>query len=94
MTLIRTTRTQWKSILTIELMSSDESDYNDNGKEVLVSYQLPWLSDAVNNFKQVLDRESLKGKMQQSLRQMKPRIEGSPSTRQHPDLEEPHKHPA
>lgn len=66
-------------------MSTDESDFDDAGREILVNHQLPWLSDAVNNFKQVLDQESIKGKSQQSLRQMKTRTEGSPSTRQQPD---------
>ena len=65
-------------------MSTDESDIDDAGKEILVNHQLPWLSDTVNNFKQVLDQESMKGKSQQSLRQMKMRIEGSPSSRQQP----------
>ena len=71
-------------------MSTDESDLDD-GKEILVNHQLPWLSDTVNNFKQVLDQESLKGKSQQSLRQMKTRVEGSPSTRQQPETQ---KYPA
>ena len=58
-------------------MSTDESDL-DNGKEILVNHQLPWLSETVNNFKQILDQESLKGKSQQSLRQMKTKIETLP----------------
>ena len=66
-------------------MSSDESDCADDGKEILVNHQLPWLSDTVNNFKKLLDKENLKGKSPQSIRQMKTRIEGSPSTRQQPE---------
>ncbi len=34
---------KWKSILKIEIMSSDESDY-DGDKEVIVSHPLPWLN--------------------------------------------------
>ena len=74
-------RQQWENILSFELMSTDESDYADDGKEILVTHQLSWYSDTVNNFKQLLDQESMKGKSQQFIRQMKTRIEGSPSTR-------------
>ena len=42
-----------------ELTSTDEDDYED-GKEILISHQISWLSNEVNNFKQVLHREILK----------------------------------
>ena len=64
-------------------MSSEESDYDDE-KEILIIHQIPWLSDAVNDFKQTLDAEALKSKSPQSIRQMKKRIEGSQSTRPPP----------
>ena len=66
-------------------MSSNESDLDDNAVEILVTHQIPWLSESVNNFKQTLDAEALRSKSTQSRRQMKRRIEGSQSVRQRPD---------
>lgn len=86
-------RKEWDKILTLELMSSDESDVADDGKEILLTHKLPWLSDRVNSFKQILDQESMSGKSRQSIRQMKNRIEGSPSTRQQPEPAEKSKYP-
>lgn len=50
---------KWESVLMFELTSTDEDDYED-GKEILISHQISWLSNEVNNFKQVLHREILK----------------------------------
>ena len=41
----------WEYALSVELMSSEESDYDDDGKEILIIHQIPWLSDTVNTFK-------------------------------------------
>jgi len=65
-------------------MSSEESDVDDQGKEFLIVHQIPWLSDTVNAFKYQLDAKALKLKSPQSIRQMKDRIEGSPSSRPPP----------
>ena len=84
------TRKKWESILILDFISSDKSDYED-GKEILINHQIAWLSAEVNNFKQVLDCKIMKTKSQQALRQMKDRREGSPSKRKKPA--ESHKHP-
>ena len=42
--------------MTVELMSSEESD-NDNEEEIIVVHPLPWLSEKVEKFKQTLDLE-------------------------------------
>ena len=47
---------QWKAILTMDLMSSDESGEED-GEEVLVVHPLPWLSESVAHFKTSLDQQ-------------------------------------
>jgi len=57
-------------------MSSDDSDCDDEGKEILVTRPLTWLSDSVQHFKRVLDEEIMKEKNPQSRRQMKGRVEG------------------
>ena len=74
---------KWKSILKIDIMSSDESDY-EGDKEVIVSRPLPWLSANVVHFKKKLDDVALKNKSPQARRQMKERLEGSPSLRAQP----------
>jgi len=65
-------------------MSSEESDLDEEGKEILIVHQIPWLSDTVNTFKHTLDTQALKLKSPQSIRQMKKRIEGNLSSRPPP----------
>ena len=65
-------------------MSSDESDTED-GEEILVVHPLPWLSEAVVQFKTTLDQEITSTKKPQARRQMKKRVLGNPSTRAIPD---------
>ena len=71
---------QWQSILTVELMSSDESGEED-GEEVLIVHPIPWLSDSVAQFKHSLDQQILSAKKPQAKRQMKKRMLGCPSKR-------------
>ena len=75
---------KWKDVLNISLMSSDESEVEEDGTEVLVNHRLPWLTDVVEEFKQALDAETLQGKTQQALRQTKTRKRGAPSARPQP----------
>ena len=72
-------------------MSSDDSDFDDEGKEILVTRPLTWLSNSVQHFKRVLDEEIMKEKNPQSQRQMKGRVEGMVSNRSPPD---PDKYPS
>ena len=51
----------WRKIMTMDLMSSDESCY-EGGEEVLVSKPLPWESGKVAHFKQALDDAALQEK--------------------------------
>ena len=55
----------------MEQMSSEESDGNDNELKVR---QIPWLSDNVKKFKQLLDSEKLKQMSSQSKRQTKKKV--------------------
>ena len=75
---------KWKDVLNISLMSSDESEVEEDGTEVLVNHRLPWLTDVVEEFKQALDAETLQGKTQQALCQTKTRKGGVPSARPQP----------
>ena len=67
------------------LMSSDESETEEDGTEVIVNHKLPWLTDVVEDFKQMLDGEAIQSKTQQALRQTKPRKTGAPSARSEPN---------
>jgi len=44
-------RKEWEDVLTVELMSSKESNVGDNGKEILIVHRIPWLSDIVAHFR-------------------------------------------
>lgn len=71
---------QWKSIMTLDIMSSDESGEED-GEEFLLVHPLPWLSTAVTQFKLSLDDQIQSSKTPQAKRQMKKRLVGCDSTR-------------
>ena len=74
-------------MLILDYMSSDESGFDNDNNEILINRKLPWLSDTVQNFKDLLDGETIKSKSPQALRQMKKRMNGLPSSRQVPDEE-------
>lgn len=71
---------KWKEIMTIDAMSSDESDMEE-GDEVIVVHPLPWLSQSVVHFKMTLDEQIKSSKTPQSKRQTKKRLVGCPSKR-------------
>ena len=71
---------KWSKALKMELMSSEESDIEDE-KEVLIHHPIPWLSSTVQTFKKKLDEEIIKGKSPQAKRQRKDRVLGRPPTR-------------
>ena len=75
---------EWKNVLTLSCMSSDESGFDDDNNEILINHKLPWLSDRVQNFMMLLDQETTKSKSPQAKRQMKKRIDGLPSSRPMP----------
>ena len=47
---------QWKAILTLDTMSSDES-CDDDGEEVLIVHPVPCLSHTIEQFKLSLDQQ-------------------------------------
>lgn len=72
---------KWEKVLTSQLISSDESEI-DNDKAVLVVKELVWRSDRVTNFFAKLDSAHEDRKSEQAKRQTKPRIRnGTTSTR-------------
>ena len=74
---------QWRAIMTLEIMSSDES--GEDEEEVLIVHPLPWLSHTVTQFKLSLDQQIASMKTPQAKRQMKKRLVGCPSQRCVPD---------
>ena len=66
-------RAKWEKVLTSELISSDESEVNDD-EAVLVVKELAWRSDRVANFFAKLDSAHEDRKSEQATRQTTPRI--------------------
>ena len=75
-------------MLAFDYMSSDESDFDDDNNEILVNHKIPWLSQEVEDLKKLLDDHTLNAKSPQSIRQMKRRVPGSPSSRPLPENKE------
>ena len=48
-----------EKVLNITFMSSDESEVEEDGTKCIITHTLPWLSDVVENFKRLLDEESV-----------------------------------
>ena len=71
---------EWMKLMTIDLMSSEESGMDDH-EEVIIVHPLPWLSEKIIQFKETLDLQAKKEKTPQAHRQMKQRVIGSPSRR-------------
>ena len=67
---------KWVVVLCPQLTSSDESDIDDDGTEIIKRHALPWLSSCVDEFKRRIDDASLKDKSPQAKRQTKQRVEG------------------
>lgn len=66
-------RVKWERVLITELISSDESETEDD-KAVLVVKELTWRSDKVSSFFMKLDSAHDARKSEQATRQTKPRI--------------------
>ena len=47
---------QWQGIMTMEIMSSEESGQEEGG-DVLIVHPLPWLSESVSKVKSSLDQQ-------------------------------------
>ena len=66
-------REKWKKVLVTQLMSSDESD-NEENQAVFVVKELPWRSDKVTAFFEKLDGVRRSRKTEQASRQTKRRV--------------------
>ena len=66
-------RVKWEKVLITELISSDESETEED-KAVLVVKELTWRSDKVSSFFMKLDNAHDARKSEQATRQTKPRI--------------------
>ena len=81
-------RNKWAKVLTLEVMSSEESGTED-GQEVLFVRPLPWRALSVKNVFDEIDRQNLAAKSPQSRRQTKRRVTGESSSRPRTTLELP-----
>lgn len=74
-------RKKWQEVLQIEYMSSEDSDGHENELKVR---QLPWLSDNVTRFKEMLDNKRKNNMTSQSKRQTKRKVADGISQRPKP----------
>ena len=75
-------KAKWFKCLTIDLVSSDESD-----DETIVVKTLPWRSTLVSDFFKSLDEEAYDKKSEQAKRQTKKRLLGGSSNREAPSTD-------
>ena len=73
----------WDKVMTISMMSSEESG-NDGEDEILLVHPLTFRSGKVDRFFSMLDEKALQGKSAQARRQMKKRVQGDVSHRDLP----------
>ena len=73
-------RESWRAIMSMDYVSSEESGEEDT----LIGRPLPWLSAREQQFKMKLDSEIQKNKTPLGRRQMKSRVQGTPSKRPKP----------
>ena len=74
-------RTKWLKVMRTEVMSSEESDVDGNGDEVLHIRPLPWRSSEVNRMFAKIDTYIMAGKSPASKRQLKKKSQGEVSSR-------------
>lgn len=74
-------KNKWSKCLTMDFMSSDESD-----GETIVVKTLSWRSSMVNDFFKSVDDEAYARKSEQAKRQTKKRLVGASSSREVPYL--------
>lgn len=73
----------WKKVVVPELISSEESDM-DEEEEVLKVHSIPWRAHKVTAMFERLNSEAYKSKTPQSKRQRKRRVTGESYQRQRP----------
>ena len=79
-------RKKWQEVLKMEYMSSEDSDGHENELKIR---RLPWLSENVQKFKELLDSEKEKKMNAQSKRQAKKKITQGTSQRPKPSSGKP-----
>lgn len=68
-----TARNKWKEVLTLDIMSSEESGVEADD-DVLYVRPLPWRSEKVVDMLKILDEKAMSGKSRLSRRQRKRRV--------------------
>ncbi|XP_065892713.1 uncharacterized protein [Dysidea avara] len=82
-------RKKREKVLIPEMISSDESDHDEQGKSVFSVKELRWRSDRVNNFFVKLDDSVDKRKLDQAIRQSKARKRGKKVSTRSPPISAP-----
>lgn len=59
---------RWNVVSTLQITSSVQSDVDEDGRDVIKTHTLPWLSSSVQHFKQKLDDAFLRDKSPQAKR--------------------------
>ena len=80
---------KWDVVMTVEMMSSEESDAGseseDNGASSgFITHPLPWRSDKVSSFFKSLDHKAHKGQTRRSKQMTQARVTGFSSQRPKP----------
>ena len=65
---------KWRRVIVPEMMLSDESGFDEDGKAVVFVKDLQWRSDKVGRLFEHLDNIQDQKKSEQALRQSKPRV--------------------
>lgn len=77
-------REKWLSVLKNEIMSSEESDMDEDGEEIVTVHPLPWRSEYCTRMFGKIDKFVTHHRTPQGRRQMKQRKIGASSTRSPP----------
>lgn len=75
---------KWKRVLTIDMMSSEESVSDGEDKEAFQIKSLPWRSEKFNHVMGILDTAAKNAATHKSNGMRNTRIEGQSSTRRAP----------
>ena len=80
-------RNMWENILSVEMMSSENSG-DDSSDDTIFVKPLPWRSSEVNSFMARLDEQTLSTKSVSSKRMSRKRTTGEDSARSQPSSED------
>ena len=80
-------RERWFSAMQIDLMSSEDSEIEAE-EPIITVKKLPWRSNQIDELMKRLDEKIKSTRSPQAIRQAKKRLDGNPSTRPRPSINE------